>query len=80
MKALITIYTENLRFEWKGGEYIEVINRRHIEDHDLINVWDYEAGKPRIPFTPEAMFDTVEDWLDENAEDEVAKTAVVEGL
>jgi hypothetical protein len=41
---------EGLRFEWSGGEYIEV--RPDIPDDprtlDVINVWDYAEGKPEI--------------------------------
>lgn len=59
----IAVYTDNLRIEWHGGEYADVYNRRHIEAHDIINLWDYEKGAPRIEFTPDAFADAVDEWL-----------------
>lgn len=37
-----------LKFTYiEGGTYIHVAFRGHIP-HDVINVWDYEKGEPRI--------------------------------
>jgi len=65
MHIQITAETQYLRFEWSGGPYIDVFNQKHTVPHDVINVCDYEAGKSRIPFTPEAMQAEIEKWFGE---------------
>lgn len=56
---------------WHGGEYIE---RHRVADVlaatpdspsvavEVINVWDYAAGRPRIRRTAQAMAVAVDDW------------------
>lgn len=56
---------------WHGGEYIE---RHRVSDVlaaasgapsvavDVINVWDYETGRPRIRRTAQAVAVAVDDW------------------
>ena len=41
---------EGLRFEWSGGEYIEVkdANAGDSLTLDVINVFDYAEGKPTV--------------------------------
>ena len=38
-----------VRFEWEGGEYVDVTMPGAEYPIDVINVWDYEAGEPTIP-------------------------------
>jgi hypothetical protein len=56
---------------WHGGEYVELYadgeNIAHIftgeaAGYDAINVWDYEAGAPRI--LPDELGSTVREHLD----------------
>lgn len=46
----------DLRFEWQGGEYVDV-SRAGAESpaYDVINVWDHANDTPRIPFTVDAL-------------------------
>ena len=53
------------KFEWYGGEYIAVKILGTETEVDVINVWDYEAGEPRIDFTPDGLAEAVASWLDE---------------
>lgn len=67
---------DELRFTWHGGEYVEVAGLDlstpcpESVAFDVINVYDYEAGRPSIPFTPEALDACVDEWMAEQAEDE----------
>ncbi len=58
-------------FLWHGGKYIDVL----LKDRETgettytdrcINVWDYEKGKARIPFTYNALINEAvnayQDW------------------
>lgn len=63
---------------WHGGEYIDLgsveamgeqgIDGDDFHAYDVINVWDYEGGKPRIPRTLEAFQQKVDERLAELAE------------
>lgn len=44
---------------YEAGEFIA---------QDVINVWDYEKGKPYIPHTPAAMQAHVDKWMEERGE------------
>ena len=62
-KAKMSIEYNTLTFEWSGGEYIEVI--RDGSAVDVINVFDYAEGKPRIA----TLFDftaRVRNYVEEN--------------
>lgn len=50
---------------WHGGEYIEIGGIEHDDwvASDVINVWDYETGAPRIPRTLDAFKVCCEEWL-----------------
>lgn len=50
-----------LRFSYRGGEYIEVCFAGY-SGHDVINVFDYETGKPRIARREEFIAE-VNDYL-----------------
>lgn len=65
-----TLYVEigSLVFTWEGGPYIDILYRLpngNVEFTDLnINTWDYETSKSRLPFTPEALIDTANEWIE----------------
>lgn len=68
MSARIVLSPEftDLVFEWVGGPYVEVyFSDPTHQDHtgQVINVWDYAKGKPRIPFTPAALERVVKAWV-----------------
>lgn len=65
MEIKLIAETDNLRFEWSGGEYIDVSNKNHTEPHDIINVWDYKNDKPTIERSFEGFRAKIEEWLDE---------------
>lgn len=58
---------------WHGGEYIELGEDQtasgEFAAYDVINVWDYAKGEPRIPRTLDA-FQTAVDERIAAAEDE----------
>lgn len=66
-----TLFVEigRLVFVWSGGPYIDILNRRENGDvsysEENINVWDYETGEARIPFTSEALIDRCFSWMNE---------------
>ncbi len=51
-----------LLFVWHGGEYVEV-GRDDQPAAEVVNVYDYEAGKPAIPYTQEALDQRVDEWV-----------------
>jgi hypothetical protein len=57
---------------WHGGAYIEFgyVDGGEWKAMDVINVYDYTAGKPSIPFTPEAMAEAIEEHLNDSDEDD----------
>jgi hypothetical protein len=60
---------------WRGGEYIDIgslqdqgqpgIDGDDFHAYDVINVWDYAKGEPRIPRTLEAFQEAVDERLAE---------------
>ena len=59
----ITAHSSVFKFVWWGGEYIDVFFIGSDSCHDLINVWDYEAGETRVPFTPDGFAEAISAWL-----------------
>lgn len=51
----VTVMLKGIRAAYGGGEYIDLIDPATGEAYDVINVFDYEAGKPRIPMTSMAV-------------------------
>jgi len=70
--------TEDMRFVWSGGEYIEIFYRDLDTDlfpksaFDIINVWDYAKGEPRIEKNLDAFKQFVEQHIQEVMEDQLA--------
>lgn len=63
-------WTDTAHYVWYGGPYIDVtynVPEGGHTPHDVINVWDYEAGKPSIPVTLGAFKITI---IDHEAESE----------
>lgn len=59
----------SLLFTWSGGPYIDIhtLNQDglfEISDQN-INVWDYETGKARVPFTDKSFHRKVTEWVTE---------------
>ena len=52
-----------LTFEWSGGAYVDIYATGVEVPFEVINVYDYAAGKPSIPFTAEALKDAADTWL-----------------
>jgi hypothetical protein len=69
---------DDLRFVWSGGEYIEIFSRDLDTDlfpksaFDIINVWDYAKGEPRIEKNLDAFKEFVDQHLQEVMEDIIA--------
>jgi hypothetical protein len=65
---------------WHGGAYIDLgyiqhqgepgIDSDNFHAYDVINVWDYAAGKATIPFTPAAMIEVIEEHLKDEEDDD----------
>lgn len=53
-----------IRGKYRGGSYIDLSFDGHNQAFDAINVWDYEAGKPTIPMTYEAVRQEMREWRD----------------
>lgn len=49
--AVMVFTTDLAVYEWHGGEYVEITPIGESIPVDVINVWDYELGKPLIPIT-----------------------------
>lgn len=68
-----------VEFRWHGGEYISIghtqdvgqpgIDGDDFHAYDVINVWDYAAGAPRIPRTLDAFAARCEEWLADQNDD-----------
>jgi hypothetical protein len=65
--AVVILITNGGRVQasYKGGEYIEVAFGENQRARDVINVFDYKAGKPRIPNTAKAVEKALLAWLKE---------------
>lgn len=61
-----------LVFTWEGGTYIDVA-QEFDEPVEVINVWDYDTGKPEVPFTKPAMRRCVDMWIAEYPREELVK-------
>lgn len=61
----LVAWGQHHKFEWYGGEYVAVKPLGTDTETDIINVWDYEAGEPRIDFTPDGLAEAIASWLDE---------------
>lgn len=58
---------------WHGGEYIDLgysqnqgedgIDGDDFHAYDVINVWDYAKGEPRIPRSLDAFKARVDEWV-----------------
>lgn len=65
--AVVILITNAGRVQasYKGGEYIEVAFGESQRATDVINVFDYKEGKPRIPNTARAVERALLGWLKE---------------
>lgn len=63
----ITVVDEEtlLTFVYGGGAYIEVFGEGWHGVQDVINVYDYKAGKPSIEYTEEAVKAKVKGYLED---------------
>lgn len=64
--AVITVEGQTIVGTYHGGAYIDL----HFEDasapaFEVINVYDYAAGKTTIPFTSDAVRDEMLTWAEE---------------
>jgi hypothetical protein len=69
--AVVVLITNGGRVQasYRGREYIEVAWGRSDAPTDVINVFDYKAGKPTIPNTPNGVERVFVRWLrDHNPE------------
>lgn len=55
-----------IRADYSGGAYIELAFTGGAPS-EVINVWDYAAGRPVIPFTAEAVTAAVQEWMVDTA-------------
>ena len=55
-----------VRATYKGGAYIEIAFGTSECPTDVINVYDYAAGKPKIANTPRAVERVFVRWLKEH--------------
>lgn len=51
-----------LRFEWRGGPYIDV-HEVGWSTAEVINVWDYEKNEPKVPVTNAGLKKAAEEWV-----------------
>ena len=68
LMKMISINADGYVFTWHGGAYVEIANESSTQAFDVINVYDYEKGAPRIPFTVDALNKEITKWLRENTE------------
>ena len=61
----MTIEVEGFKFEWSGGPYVDVHTGHWRDPHTCINMWDYEKGAARVPFTLAAFAAEVNEWLEQ---------------
>lgn len=65
---LYTYIRNGLRFTWNGGAYIEVAFQQNAIPYDVINVYDYELGKPRIEVSLQSLVDFIDAEMEQDAE------------
>jgi hypothetical protein len=59
-----------IRADYEGGPYIELsFNTYAYRPVEVINVWDYETGKPQIANTEEAVKAQVREWINTQNEE-----------
>lgn len=65
--AVVILITNGGRVQasYRSREYIEVAWGQSDTPTDVINVFDYKAGKPTIPNTPKAVERVLVRWLRE---------------
>jgi len=51
------------KFVWYGGEYIDVFALGQESAVDVINVWDYEKGEPRLSFDLDGFTIALDEYL-----------------
>ena len=56
---------------WRGGPYIDLLVESGDPStaYDVINVWDYRAGRAKIPYTGEAVAQALLERLEGDLED-----------
>lgn len=70
-----TIFGHAVRFEWHGGEYVDLYFDGASYPYDVINVWDHASSDndgPRYPFTRAGLTDIVSEWRAETSREEIA--------
>lgn len=66
-----------IKATWEGGAYIDV-GFRFSRPLDVINVWNYETGSARIPFTRESLRQAIRDWhADYEEQDRCSSCAIL---
>lgn len=61
-----------LGFSWEGGPYIDVcIGQNYGHPKEVINVWNYETGKPELEFTRDAFRAKIKEWMDDYGRDDL---------
>lgn len=65
MQDSFTYIRDGLKFEWLGHALVEVYHLGSITPFDVLNVFDYEAGAPRIPVTMQSLANYVDSVFDE---------------
>lgn len=68
-QAKMVYNTENFRFEWSGGAYIELFFVGSDSALDVVNVWDYEKDEPRIERTLPAFQNFIEGYIKQQEEE-----------
>ena len=63
--AVITANGQTIVGTYHGGAYIDLhFDRADAPAFDVINVYDYAAGKATIPFTSDAVRDEMLGWVE----------------
>ncbi len=73
-KAKMVYETEDFRFEWHGGAYVEMFFIGSTSALDAVNVWDYEKDAPRIERTLDAFQTFIEGYI-KDAQEELSERA-----
>lgn len=78
--AVVTLITNvgQIEASYRGREYVEISYGDNSAPTDVINVFDYEAGSPRIENTPRAVEEVLLAWLrEDNPQLEVYETRLL---
>lgn len=67
-KVTVTVTESGRRVtgEYRGGAYIDLTFGRVGHPTEVVNVWDYGAGGPVIPFTVAGVASAVAGWMEDN--------------